>query len=300
MKGERVLNNSVTATPEYVKGLLPKRPCDANKGSFGKALLICGSRNMCGCAVLSAMGALKSGAGLVTLAFPDVLYTPVLSQLRECVFLPLETAEDGGISASAKEVVLNKARESDCVLFGCGVGVTNNTSELLCALVTKQSTPLVIDADGLNIISKSPEILKERTCPVLLTPHPGEMSRLTGFSISELQTQREKTAYDFCEKYGVTLLLKGAGTLICESGREIIKNPTGNTGLSKGGSGDLLSGIITGLVASGKMSFFDGAVLGAYLHGLCADILKDSLTEYAMLPSDCANAIPEAFKRIIG
>lgn len=283
-----------------IKKLLPKRPQDGNKGTFGKALLICGSKNMCGCAVLSALGALRSGAGLVTLAFPDVLYNPILSQLRECVFLPLKTAEDGTISAEAEEKLLAEAKKCDTVLFGCGTGVTENTEHLLNSLVTKQNTPLIIDADGINITAKSPNILKKRSCEILLTPHPGEMARLTNKSVDEVQRDRVGVIKSFSEEYNVTVLLKGHETLICKSGNEIIKNTTGNTGLSKGGSGDLLSGIIAGISASGGKELFSAAVLGAYIHGLTSEILRHEFTEYAMLPSDCANALPRAFKELTG
>ncbi len=289
-------------TPDikYIKGLLPERDENGNKGTFGRALIISGSRNMCGCAVLAATGALRSGAGLVELAFPDVLYTPILSQLKECVFLPLETARNGTISRREGETVFSKARESDVVLFGCGVGVSDGTTEIARLLLTCQSTPLIIDADGINILSRNPELLKKRTAPVLITPHPGEMARLTGRSVSEIEKNRESVVRAFSGEYGITVLLKGHRTLICENGGRIFCNTVGNSGLSKGGAGDLLSGIIAGLAASGKNSLFESAVLGAYLHGLTSEILKERLGEYSMLPSDCANALPEAFKAVLG
>lgn len=288
-------------TPDikYIKGLLPKRNENGNKGTFGRALIISGSKNMCGCAVLAATGALRSGAGLVELAFPDVLYTPILSQLKECVFLPLETARNGTISRRAGELLFSKVSESDIVLFGCGVGVSDGTTEIARLLLTCQTTPLIIDADGINILSRSPELLNKRVAPLLITPHPGEMARLTGKSVSDIEKNRAETVKEVSGKYGITVLLKGHRTLICENGGEVFCNTVGNSGLSKGGSGDLLSGIIAGLAASGKTGLFESAVAGAYLHGLTSEILKERLGEYSMLPSDCANALPEAFVRVL-
>lgn len=293
------LKNAVLFDIDRAKKLLPARSDNSNKGTFGKALIVCGSKNMCGCAVLAASGALRSGAGLVKLAFPDALYTPILSALHECVFLPLKTSENGAFSAETEDEILNAAKNSDVVLFGCGVGVFDETEQLVKALVTKNKTPLIIDADGLNCISKDVSVLKKQNCEILLTPHPGEMSRLINKSIEFIESNRETVITEFCREYNVTTLLKGHKTLIFENGKSLFVNTTGNSGLAKGGSGDLLSGIIAGLSASGVGTLYEAAALGAFIHGLTSDILKDDLTPYSMLPSDCAGALPAAFKAII-
>lgn len=281
------------------KGFLPNRLPYGNKGTFGKVLLICGSKNMVGCCSLATEGALRSGAGLVTLAFPDCLYMPLTSRLTENLFLPLATGKEGSISIKNTDLLLQKAEESDVVMFGCGIGVTEDTKQLTYNLISNISKPLIIDADGLNCLSENTDVLKSAKCPVLLTPHPGEMSRLTSLSIDFIQNNRVEVAKSFSEAYNVTVLLKGHETVICNSNSEqVYINKTGNTGLSKGGSGDLLSGIIAGLTASQKGDLFKSATIGAFIHGLTADILKEELTEYAMLPTDCLKALPEAFKMI--
>ena len=288
--------NRIVFDKKSAASLLPQRPQNSNKGTFGKVLLVCGSRNMCGCAVLCAEGALRSGAGLVQLAFPDCLYIPLLSQLKEPVFLPFKTSDDGTFDESDIIKILNYANAADAVIVGCGIGVSNGTKKLVYSLVTECIKPLILDADALNIIAKQPYILKNARSSVLLTPHPGEMARLIGKDISGIESDREKACFDFVNEYKVNLLLKGHRTLVVSAdGESLYENASGNSGLAKGGSGDLLSGIIAGLTPAFKGDLFKSACLGAYIHGLTSDILKDELSEYSMLPSDCAKALPRAF-----
>ena len=279
--------------------LLPERDLFSNKGSFGKVLLICGSKKMVGCCYLATLGALRSGAGLVTLAFPDCLYIPLTSRLTENLFLPLKCDNEGYLSDDNINTILDFVKKSDVVMLGCGIGVTDGTKAIVKSIIENSEVPLILDADAINCISDTPEILLEAKCDVLLTPHPGEMSRLCGKTINEIELNREQTAIDFCDKYKVNLLLKGHKTLVCNKEcTELYINKTGNKGLSKGGAGDLLSGIISCLFPSMKndgSSLFYSAVLGAFIHGLTADFLKEDLSEYAMLPSDCADALPEVF-----
>lgn len=279
--------------------LLPERGLFSNKGSFGKVLLICGSKNMVGCCYLATMGALRSGAGLVTLGFPECLYIPLASRLTENLFLPLSCDEKGFVSKDNKTEILNSVNNSDVVMVGCGIGVTDDTKSIVKHIILNSKTPLILDADALNCIADSVDILSQASCDILLTPHPGEMSRLCGKSITEIQENREQTVIDFCSKYKVNLLLKGHETVICNKEcSELYVNKTGNTGLSKGGAGDLLSGIISGLYPSMNKkgnSLFSSAVLGAFIHGLTSDFLKEDFSEYSMLPSDCADALPDVF-----
>lgn len=281
------------------KALLPKRDINGNKGSFGRVLLVCGSKNMVGCCALAAEGALRSGAGLVTLAFPDVLYTPLTTRLTENLFLPLPTDNRGFISHEAVSAVLDAAENSDAVMIGCGIGTDYGPSLLTTSLIQNISKPLILDADALNCISVCPALLKERIGETLLTPHPGEMARLTKKTVAEIERDREKAAVEFCLKYKVDLLLKGHETLICNSEADkLYVNKTGNSGLAKGGSGDLLSGIIAGLTPAFKGDLFKSAVLGAFVHGMTADILKAEFSEYSMLPHDCAAALPKVYSLI--
>ncbi len=279
--------------------MLPKRDVKGNKGTFGKVLLVCGSKNMVGCCVLAATGALRSGAGLVTLAFPDVLYNSLTSRLTENLFLPLETDSQGLINYTSLPTVLDAAEKADVIMIGCGIGTGYAPSLLTTSLLELNDKPIILDADALNCLSVCPQILKKSKGNVLLTPHPGEMSRLTGKSISEIESDRQNTVIDFCSEYNVNLLLKGYETLICNSdATEMYVNKTGNTGLSKGGAGDLLSGIIAGLTHSMNGDVFKSAVLGAFVHGMTADVLKEDYSEYSILPTDCASALPKVYSII--
>lgn len=279
--------------------LLPKREPFSHKGSFGRALLVCGSKNMVGCCALAAEGALRSGVGLVTLAFPDCLYTALTSRLTENLFLPLSTNKDGCISSDSINIILDACKSSDIVMVGCGLGTSDSIKELVKALVTKNDKPLIMDADALNCLSEFNDILLSKKCEILLTPHPGEMSRLCGLNVSDIEENREEIVVDFCKTYKVNVLLKGHETLICNSEcSSLFVNKTGNTGLSKGGAGDLLSGIIAGLAPSMKGNLFESAVLGAFVHGMSADLLKKEMSEYSILPSDCAKYLGKVYSLI--
>ncbi len=281
------------------KLLLPNRVQDSHKGTYGNVLLICGSKSMVGCCVLAVEGALRSGAGLVTVAFPDVLYTSITSRLTECLFMPLPTDENGFISHLAMETLLPAIDKADVVAVGCGMGVGFAQSLITTTLLQCDDKPVIFDADSLNCIAQTPEILKKSTAKVLLTPHPGEMSRLIGESVGCIEADRKKFISEFCEKYNVNVLLKGHRTLICNaSGDELYVNITGNSALAKGGAGDLLTGIIAGLTPAVKGDVFHSAVMGAFVHGLTADIAVKGQSEYSVLPSDCALKLGEAYYTI--
>ena len=279
--------------------MLPKRDIDGNKGTFGKVLLICGSRNMVGCCVLATEGTLRSGAGLVTLAFPDVLYNSLTSRLTENLFLPLTSDDRGFVDYTAVPTILEAAEKADVVMVGCGLGTGFAPSLITTSLIENCSKPLILDADSINCLSLCPQYLKKAKSPILLTPHPGEMARLTAKSIEEVESNRLEITADFCKEYNVNVLLKGHETIICNSEADTVYiNKTGNTGLSKGGAGDLLSGIIAGLTPAFKGDLFKSAVLGAFVHGLSADMLKSEFSEYSMLPTDCAKALPNVYSII--
>ncbi len=276
--------------------MLPKRDVNGNKGTFGKVLLVCGSRNMVGCCVLATEGALRSGAGLVTLAFPDVLYNSLTSRLTENLFLPLTSDDRGFVDYTAVPTILDAAEKADVVMVGCGLGTGFAPSLITTSLIENCSKPLILDADSINCLSLCPKYLKKAKSPILLTPHPGEMARLTAKSIDEIESNRLEVTTDFCKEYNVNVLLKGHETIICNSEADTVYiNKTGNTGLSKGGAGDLLSGIVAGLTPMFKGDLFKSAILGAFVHGMGADILKNKFSEYSMLPSDCAGALPEVY-----
>ncbi len=276
--------------------LLPKREPFSHKGSFGRALLICGSKNMVGCCALATEGALRSGIGIVTLAFPDCLYTALTSRLTENLFLPLSTNKDGCISSDSIKMLLNDCKYCDVIMVGCGLGTSESIKEIVKALVTQNEKPLIMDADALNCLSEFNEVLLNKKCEILLTPHPGEMARLCGLRVSDIEDNREEIIVDFCKTYKVNVLLKGHETLICNSAADnLYVNKTGNTGLSKGGAGDLLSGVIAGLTPAMNGNLFNSAVLGAFVHGLSADLLKKEMSEYSILPSDCAKNLGKVY-----
>lgn len=294
-----ILLNKNSLDIKTASKLLPKREPFSHKGSFGRALLICGSKNMVGCCSLATEGALRSGIGIVNLAFPDCLYNALSSRLTENLFLPLSTNKDGCISSDSIKNILNACKNSDVVMVGCGLGTSESIKKLVKALVTENEKPLIMDADALNCLSEFNDVLLNKQCEILLTPHPGEMARLCGLNVADIEENREEIIVDFCKTYKVNVLLKGHETLICNSEADrLYINKTGNTGLSKGGAGDLLSGIIAGLTPSMKGNLFNSAALGAFVHGMSADLLKKEMSEYSILPSDCAKVLGRVYSLI--
>ena len=280
-----------------IKAMLPGRPFDSNKGTFGKALIIGGCNSMPGAPVIATKGCLSAGAGLTALAFPDCIYPAVTARLSENIFIPLPS--DGGFFSEKAFSLIHPNHDAySVVAIGPGLAVTPTTEALTLLLIRSCRKKLIIDADGINIVSRNINILKESEAEILLTPHPGEMSRLTGRSITEINAEREKTASDFAKKYGVTVLLKGANTVIAAPDGRIAINPTGSTALSRGGSGDLLTGIAASFAAQG-LSLFDSAVLSAYVHGLAGEIAEKKYTAYSATIERIADCIPDALSEII-
>ncbi|MBR2868190.1 MAG: NAD(P)H-hydrate dehydratase [Clostridia bacterium] len=286
-----------TLDSKDVKKMLPRRKSVSNKGTYGRALCVCGSMRMTGAAVLAVGGALRTGAGLVTAAFPQSAYAAIAPKLTESLFLPLESNLEGTLSFSAFSGIAENAANSTAVLIGCGMGFNKDTTRIVHSVVREIKKPMIIDADGINALSTNIDILKEAQAPVILTPHPGEMSRICGKSIAEIIADPVSVAYEFAHRYGVTVVLKGANTVVCGTGEnEIYINATGNAGLAKGGSGDLLAGMAVSLLAQG-MNPFDAAVCSVYLHGLAADAVAEKTSMRGMLPTDVLNALPEFFSK---
>lgn len=280
-----------------IKNMLPKRKPVSNKGTYGHALCVCGSMRMTGAAYLAVSGALRCGVGLVTAAFPQSAYAAIAPKLVEPLLLPLESNFEGTFAFSAKAGISEAVKRASAVLVGCGLGFNKDTTLLVHSLIKEINKPLIIDADGINALSTNIDILKDAQAPVILTPHPGEMSRICGKSIAEIIGNPIVTAYEFAQKYGVTVVLKGANTVVCShESNEIYINTTGNSGLARGGSGDLLAGMTVSLLAQG-MSPFDASVCAVYLHGLCADMVAEKTSMRGMLPSDVLNHLPELFSK---
>ncbi len=285
-----------------MKNLIPRRSSDANKGTCGRVLIVAGSRGMTGAAALTARGALRSGAGLVTVGVPRSQRHIVASSVLEAMTLSLDE-NHGRISMGALDKIMRAAKNSDAVVFGPGLG--QNDGEIyvvLKNLLADYSGKLIIDADGLNALCENLTVLNNRRCQVLVTPHPGEMARLTGLSIDEIQNNRKKVAFDFARKYGICVLLKGEGTVVVDAinyANEIIPefyvNTTGNCGMATGGTGDVLSGVIGSFAAQG-LSLYDAARLGAYIHGKAGDMAAEKYGVHGLIAGDVADYIAFAIK----
>lgn len=278
-----------------VKCAVPNRPDNANKGTMGTLLSICGSFGMAGAAILAGKSALRCGVGLEKLAIPKSIYPIAAGSILESVFLPLSETSDGKISRTNIPRLLLEAKKSTAVLLGCGLSVCDDTKALVKSFVENCTAPMILDADALNCIAENPEILKKRKSDIIITPHPGEMGRLCGITAKEVNAGRVDVTLRFAEKYGVITVLKGSGTIIASPNGQALLNTTGNSGMATGGSGDVLAGMTAGLLAQGK-SAFDCAAAAVYLHGLAGDFAAEKLGKISMLPSDIIDYIAQAFK----
>ena len=292
------LQTCFLSTDREIADLLPNKPYNAHKGTSGNTLLAMGSRKMPGAAVMAARGALNSGAGLVSLAFPDAAYNAVAPQLPECLLVPLQSDSNGGFDAANKAYFAACCNSFKSIAFGCGAAQEQGAEECLLTLLENYNGKLLIDADGINILSRHIDVLNRTNAQLLLTPHPGEMSRLTGKSIADINANREETAREFAVKHRCTVLLKGANTVIATPDGTVYINPTGNPGMARGGSGDLLTGVIAALLAQG-LSATDAARAGAYLHGASGDIAAARYTEYAATIARITECLPYAFARLL-
>jgi NAD(P)H-hydrate epimerase len=267
---------------------LPDRKPDSHKGDYGRILLLCGSRGYTGAPALAAMGALRSGAGLVYLGVPESIYVIEATKLNEPIVLPLPD-RDGKLSEMAIAEILELLPEMDAVLIGCGLGRSPHTCAVVEAVLCNADCPVVLDADGINCICAHKDILRERHAPTILTPHAGEFARL-GYPGAD----RYAEAVAFAKDYGCVLLLKGHETLITD-GKSCYQNPTGNPGMATGGSGDVLAGIIVSLLGQG-LPALTAAACGAWLHGAAGDICAEKIGQYGMLPSDILEVLPRLMK----
>ena len=283
-----------TFTNKEISAAFPPRPQVSNKGDFGKVLCICGSRSYAGAAVLCVQAALRSGAGLVYAAFPDAAYPAIGAKLTESPLLPMPSDSEGKFAASSIPYILQAMQGMQAIVLGCGLGQSAGTQALVQAVLEKAQCPVILDADGINLIADHIDCIKKASCKLYLTPHPGEMARLMHCSIADVQQDRVRTACAFAAKYGVTLVLKGANTIVAGQNGTAYINTTGNSGLAKGGSGDFLAGLLGGFAAQGVHFPADTAV---YIHGLCADCAADRLSMRGMLASDCIAELPHVLSQ---
>lgn len=281
------------ADEDFVKDSLIPRKSDSNKGTYGKLLCVCGSKNMQGAAVLCANAAVRCGTGLITCAFPEKAYGAIAAKLTEPLMLPLPDDENGFLAESAVSIICKKLETASAAVIGCGLGVTDGTEKVLRSVLKSAKCPIVIDADGLNILSENIDILKTVDVPLVLTPHPGEMARLLGRTIAEIQSDRISACKELSQRTNAVVLLKGSNTVIAFKDKVYI-NPTGNAGMAKGGCGDVLSGMIGSFLAQG-VNPLHAAVCGAYLHGLCGDEVAKKYSQTGMTPSMMIDYLPQLF-----
>ena len=275
----------------FPKSCLKKLDPQSNKGTLGRLLMVCGSYGMAGACIMAARAALRCGVGLLHIAADRSIYPMLAQAVPEAVFTVLDWENHGREAEERLQEALEKAT---ACLIGCGLG---DGAKRLCPPVFSRCTaPLIADADALNFIAGQPGILEEVEAPLILTPHPGEMARLCGDSILEIQADRLGAAREKARETGAVVALKGAATVIAAPDGRCAVNPTGNAGMAKGGAGDVLAGMIASLAAQGVPAF-DAAVTGVYLHGLAGDLCANRLGQRSMLPTDLIAALPEVLKK---
>jgi ADP-dependent NAD(P)H-hydrate dehydratase len=274
---------------------LPARRPDSNKGDFGRALVVGGSRGMTGAIALSGMAALRGGAGLVRLGVADCCLDTVAAFEPSYMTSPLPCDDKGHISLQAREVLVELAKTATCVACGPGLGQSDDLTELVGWLYANLALPMVLDADALNALAQRPSKLANPAGPRVITPHPKEFSRLSGVSEKERDAQIE-AARKLSADHGIVILLKGRHTFITD-GRQEALNTTGNPGMATGGTGDVLTGLVTALVCQ-KLSPFEAAQLGAHLHGLAGDLAAAEVGQVSLIASDLVSYLPDAFRAL--
>lgn len=281
----------------FVWGQIRRRNPDSHKGTYGTVLAVAGSALYRGAASLTVEGALRTGAGIVTLASVEPVVAAVAARLPECCFLPCAAGPEGGVSAEALGQLLPAAEKSRVLLLGPGLGNTGDTKALVENLLPAAGGAVVLDADGLNgaaaLLAEGRE-LPRPAGGLILTPHPGEMSRLTGQPVRELEADREQTALSWARRWNCVLVLKGSRTIVAAPDGRAWINTTGNPGLSRGGSGDVLAGMIAGLSACG-LPPAEAAACGVWLHGAAADETARKRGQYGMLPHDLFDSLGQLF-----
>ena len=274
---------------QQVLSYLPDRCPWSHKGNYGRVLLLCGSVGYTGAAAMAAMGALRAGAGLVYLGVPESIYAIEAVKLTEPIVLPL--AEDHGkLSVESICKIAELLPRMDAVLVGCGMGQSEGSFAVVKLVLEQAKCPVILDADGINVLSEHMDILRGRTYPTVLTPHDGEFARIGG----TIREDRLESAVNFAKQWGCILLLKGYRTCITD-GQSHFVNTTGNPGMATGGSGDILAGIIAALIGQG-LPPLEASACGAWLHGAAGDICAKEIGQYGMLPTDMLHALPRLMK----
>ena len=282
---------------DEAKRSFPKRPPDSHKGDFGHVFVIAGSSGYTGAAYLTSQAAVRSGSGLVTLAIPESLYDIMATKLTEVMVRPMPETNSRSLSLRAEEELLRFSEKCNAFAIGPGLSQDKETASLIRNLVAELDQPIVLDADGINAFSGFAAQLKKVKKTLILTPHPGELSKLTGKSVEEIQKNRKDIALTLAREYNIVLVLKGHDTVVAGPDGKVYINVTGNPGMASGGMGDLLTGIIAAFVAQG-VDNFNAAVLGAYFHGLAGDMALKDKGPLGLIATDLLDKLPEALKAL--
>lgn len=282
---------------DMVKKRLPVRDPDGHKGTFGTLSCVCGSLGMSGAAVMSIMSAIKCGVGVVRAVLPMCIYNITAARAIEATFLPLKENQSGTIAAWELPRIMDCMESCSAAMVGCGMGWNKDTELLIYNIIKNSKIPLIIDADGINAISQNINILDSVRLGLIITPHMGEMSRLLKVNIDKIEADREKYITDLATRYKIVVVLKGRNTLISDPNGHLFINMNGNDGMAKGGSGDVLSGMIGSFLAQG-LSPIDAAICGVHIHAEAGDRCRAALSKTAMLPTDIINELPRLFLEI--
>lgn len=289
---------SIILDKNYVSNLIPRRSPESNKGTYGRVFIVSGSIGMTGSGSLSAKAALRTGAGLVYLGIPEKLLSIYAINVPESIQIPLPQDNEGVLTKESIEIIASKLENMNVLAIGPGMTSKNDVKEIVNKVLSQCKSPMVIDADGLNVIREERNIFSSLKNTAVITPHPGEMARLTGISIEEIQNNREKIALSYAKKTGVITVLKGNNTVIASPSGEIYINPTGNPGMATAGTGDVLTGIISALIAQ-TLSPLEAALAGTYIHGTAGDIAAKEKGYHGLIAGDVIENIPMAIKEIL-
>jgi len=277
--------------------LLSSRPADSNKGNFGHVLLLGGSLGKAGAAAMAGFSVLRSGAGLSTVATPKSVLSTVANFHPELMTEPLAETKDGTIASLDATRMDQLLKGKTVVAVGPGISRQDETASFVRAFVAHCKLPMVIDADGLNAFEGQADLLSGADRPIVITPHPGEMARLTGCSIKEIQQDRIKAARDFAREHRLIVVLKGHRTLVAAADGVLWVNTTGNPGMATGGTGDVLTGMVAGLIAQHPKRILDATAMAVFLHGMSGDIARDAVGEESLVATDLIRCLPDAFRR---
>ena len=275
----------------------PKRQASANKKDAGHVFIMAGSSGYTGAAYLTSQAALLSGSGLVTLGIGKSLYDIMAVKLTEVMVKPFFETRDYGLGLLAEKDILNFTQNCDCLAIGPGISRNKETQHLVRSLIGKVEKPVVLDADGLNAFVGYVENFKTAKSRLVLTPHVGEMSRLTGKDIEEIQKNRKDIALNFAREYNIVLVLKGQSTIVANPAGDFYINETGNVGMASGGTGDCLTGIIASFIGQG-MDPFKASIAGVYFHGLAGDIAVKEKGVLSLIATDLLNKLPDVLKKL--